>query len=480
MKSKRSILLCLALVLSMAMAMGTTLAYLQDSDSDVNVMTLGNVYIDQIEEFEQGTAIYPNTEVEKKVTVKNTGKSDAYFRTLIAIENLPESETFEVGIDVISIMKHYTSYFESTEWEGWPGGIDFELDGKHYELWVVTYNKVLAPGEISEPSLLKVELGKTCTNEDMAALGDTLDILVLSQAVQTAGFDDAQTALDEAFGPVTVEKAKEWFSGEDFAIPTIVSSAEELAAALEAGGNILLGADIEWTMDADLEQSKEVILDLNGKTLTVPNTYSNPGWKNWNVRAPLTVEDSVGGGRIEYKGHFNLYAHMTHTGGTINLNTINSLMICTGGGYTINGENAMVYCANNAALNVAPPYEIDAVTVNIMAGTIKGFHGISGTQMNRPVMLNISGGQIIGTSQQNGVGISINNLDVVTISGSPVIEGGSKDINMTGGTLDMSGLTGEGEYTITKTGGEFIAPSADAWNVSDVNTSPIHITPQMN
>ena len=34
----------------------------------------------------------------------------------------------------------------------------------------------------------------------------TLDILVLSQAVQTAGFDDAQTALNTAFGTAS-EKA---------------------------------------------------------------------------------------------------------------------------------------------------------------------------------------------------------------------------------------------------------------------------------
>ena len=38
-------------------------------------------------------------------------------------------------------------------------------------------------------------------NEDMKLLGDTYEILVFSQAVQTTNFPDAATALNAAFGP---------------------------------------------------------------------------------------------------------------------------------------------------------------------------------------------------------------------------------------------------------------------------------------
>lgn len=47
--SKRTLLLVLALVVSVAIAATGTLAYLTATDSDVNVMTLGNVEIRQLE-----------------------------------------------------------------------------------------------------------------------------------------------------------------------------------------------------------------------------------------------------------------------------------------------------------------------------------------------------------------------------------------------------------------------------------------------
>ncbi|MBR6569588.1 MAG: SipW-dependent-type signal peptide-containing protein, partial [Clostridia bacterium] len=49
MKQNRKWILILSIVLSVAIAVGGTMAYLQDTDEDVNVMTLGNVYITQNE-----------------------------------------------------------------------------------------------------------------------------------------------------------------------------------------------------------------------------------------------------------------------------------------------------------------------------------------------------------------------------------------------------------------------------------------------
>lgn len=49
MKQNRKWILILSIVLSVAIAAGGTMAYLQDTDEDVNVMTLGNVYINQLE-----------------------------------------------------------------------------------------------------------------------------------------------------------------------------------------------------------------------------------------------------------------------------------------------------------------------------------------------------------------------------------------------------------------------------------------------
>ena len=49
MKLNRKLVLVIALALSLALASGGTLAYLSDTDADVNTMTLGNVKIEQLE-----------------------------------------------------------------------------------------------------------------------------------------------------------------------------------------------------------------------------------------------------------------------------------------------------------------------------------------------------------------------------------------------------------------------------------------------
>lgn len=50
---KRAIAFLLVVALTAAIAIGGTMAYLTDTDMDTNVMTLGNVKIDQLE-YERG------------------------------------------------------------------------------------------------------------------------------------------------------------------------------------------------------------------------------------------------------------------------------------------------------------------------------------------------------------------------------------------------------------------------------------------
>ena len=121
-KFKKVLMMGASYALVATLAIGGTLAYLQSEDSDVNVMTLGNVEIEQVEqerdengnldEFHPNKPAYPavgpvewddeklevndgeykvftdelKNVVDKIVTVKNTGKFDAYIRTVIAIE----------------------------------------------------------------------------------------------------------------------------------------------------------------------------------------------------------------------------------------------------------------------------------------------------------------------------------------------------------------------------------------------------------
>ena len=103
----RKLLLIVSLVLALTMSLGGTLAYLTDTDEAVNVMTLGNVDIEQYEKdaegntFEQNQPLYPayyttdnegnitsavTGAIDKVVSVKNVGTSEAYVRTLLAFE----------------------------------------------------------------------------------------------------------------------------------------------------------------------------------------------------------------------------------------------------------------------------------------------------------------------------------------------------------------------------------------------------------
>ena len=269
MKMKRTWVMAAALLLSLCMALSGTMAYLADTDSDVNVMTLGNVYIEQhenqlgddgvtIEPFEQNKPFYPGTELSKIVTVENTGKSEAYFRTLIAFEDI-DSDTFEIDFPISE---------QGYVWSWGAPEATIVVDGTTFVVYEALYTQPLTPGETSPVSLSKVVMSAAATNEDMEKLGGTYEILVLSQAVQTEGFADARTALDTAFGDVTDETAAEWFGGM---LPvTYVNDSEELTEAMKNGeANIVYAGTEPVVLDETLTVSGEMDIDLNGAELVI-------------------------------------------------------------------------------------------------------------------------------------------------------------------------------------------------------------------
>lgn len=272
MKNKKAIIGLGALAV-MLFGVATSIAYLTDTDTTVNVMTVGNVKIAQLEyervvdangnattelkTFTQAKEAVPavyktstKTEqwadelfdwssvgaqgktkvfhkdmknvIDKFVLVENTGKKDAYVRTIIAIE---EPAELTVDYDRIHINSNTTDYEYKVR-----GSI--EIEGVRYAVLEYTYKEALAAGEKSAPSLAQVFLDPKTTSEEVELFGSTFEILAISQAVQTDGFDTAEEALDEAFGK-TSEKAAEWFKG----IPRgfKVSNNKELADAIAKG-----------------------------------------------------------------------------------------------------------------------------------------------------------------------------------------------------------------------------------------------------
>ena len=364
---KRSLLMAASLVLVLLVATTGTLAYLSDVDSDVNVMTLGNVKIEQLElqraekvahnatavegslvPFEQGQPLYPAYPVNNKSTdytaevndlffwgpyvtaesdgtngangagnglwnpeklvgamdkfvfVKNTGSSDAYYRTWFAFE-CPEGMEYSEGPDKQFMMNVNLNTRFVWEEIGYT-----KIDGTRYLIMCATYQNKLAPGEISRPSLLQVVMTHNATNEDMALLGDTYEILAFTQAVQTTNFPDAKTALDVAFGT-----DNPW--GADYDVeansPIIIRTPEDLMTKLTnltgagAGDNTVYIAsdidmtDVNWTpIKVNGYQGAGVItIEGNGNTikgLNAPLFAGGFAGKSGIVIKNLTIADS--------------------------------------------------------------------------------------------------------------------------------------------------------------------------------------------
>jgi hypothetical protein len=159
--------------------------------------------------------------IDKFVFVTNTGKNDAYVRTIVALEQgSVEANNFE---NIVMTNSDYNSSEGPGHWEREVAATDVVIGGTKYVILVFTYcgpnsnpTGILAPGAATYPSLLQVYMKPEATNEDVAAIDGNAngkyDILVLSQAVQAAGFADAATALDTAFGDVTATTAAEWLA----------------------------------------------------------------------------------------------------------------------------------------------------------------------------------------------------------------------------------------------------------------------------
>ncbi len=250
---KKAIVWLLVLTLTAAVTIGATLAYLTDTDEDVNVMTLGNVKIDQLEyeridvetenddaevqEFLNYKPLYPaviegenfdwetdesyvdweqigkedftsgiwnpdeiNNELDKMVFVKNTGDYDAYVRSVFAFE--ANGYTLDQFRELFHLNINETDW--TWEWVETPVSLpDENGNPANYIIATATYNKVLKPGQLTEISLSQIALDPTAGNADIEGFGDLYQVLVNSQAIQADGFTDADSALNEGFGEIT-------------------------------------------------------------------------------------------------------------------------------------------------------------------------------------------------------------------------------------------------------------------------------------
>lgn len=227
---------------------GATLAYFTDTDQEDNVFTVGGVKIDLLEkqrneahnaliDFEDNKILMPivgsaqgqqetvegvvlptaKNYVDKIISIKNTGNSDAYVRVFVAVPTaLQNGQTPNAPrYDVL----HWNFNGDSSADGQWTDEIVVAnptvINGIEYKIYSRTYQTALEKNEVTAtPAYIGFYLDKSV---DMNAKGEyTVDwgkgpevikydlsngvtIPVFAQAIQASGFDSA-TAAFEASG----------------------------------------------------------------------------------------------------------------------------------------------------------------------------------------------------------------------------------------------------------------------------------------
>ena len=251
-------LTAVALVVCMLaiMLVGASLAYFTDTDEATNTFTAGGVKIDLIEQqvnedgsaledFKQDQVLMPivgsaqgekdawgqpvaKNYVDKMVTIKNTGKSDAYIRAYFAIPSALDDgyETFNAGANILHFnfgnLKNNDGTLVSTEGVQWKWTHDgkwnyFEttIDGVAYNVYFADYYQPLAANDTTEQFISGLYLDKSFDQRDGVyyAFNKAIDLSglmvqdeltikcpVKAVAVQADGFGSVAAAVDAAFG----------------------------------------------------------------------------------------------------------------------------------------------------------------------------------------------------------------------------------------------------------------------------------------
>lgn len=243
MSNKKKILaLCLVMALGATLMVGGTLAWFSDTDEVTNTFTVGSVEIEQNETnkdgsvFTQDQQLLPVVEngktdptefanfIHKIVTVKNTGKNDAFVQTFIAVPAALDNGLLHLDVELVS-----------GGWEAVNGGqpvgtTTYDSDNDPLtdnnltmNIYQYRYAVALEDGVTSPVLLNGVYIDKAAdmdvVNRDASgnateayfiwngseireydvAKIEQLPVLVASQAVQAQGFNSASEALTNAF-----------------------------------------------------------------------------------------------------------------------------------------------------------------------------------------------------------------------------------------------------------------------------------------
>jgi predicted ribosomally synthesized peptide with SipW-like signal peptide len=177
-KSTRALIAAVigAIVATVLTGTGLTLAYLTDSDSEDNIMTVGETVIEIDEDFDPPpTPPAPGEAVTKVVRIRNTGNLPCTVRARLLFEDY--------------VLKNAVEPFETgSSWL-------YQPDGFYY------YLTPLMPGEETEPLISEIRFrteygsGERVKEEDLAKIDSGL--IVYSEALEYPGYKGGDIGEDD-------------------------------------------------------------------------------------------------------------------------------------------------------------------------------------------------------------------------------------------------------------------------------------------
>lgn len=316
-----------------------------------------------------------------------------------------------------------------------------------------------------------------------------------------------------------------------------VETVDELTSAINAGGNVKLGADIEITNEnlGYKISGKSVVLDLNGFALTRAGTTQTALFQISNGGS-LMITDSKGTGSITSSYPVDLWSNSTFVlnggaitspkGAAIDINTsVSDVQVEINGGsaialladnsFGIRGKSNIKVDINGGTISVNPGNRLamyisgdkdDSIEINMTGGKVTAqgqaiqaysgavinvsgdaeIHSNSGVAIstqsgNGVVELNVKGGSITSDGSSYAVQArekSVVNIEAGTISGNTAIYASdSATIQMSGGKVEGTrqavSSSSSGTPTIDLTGGEF---NKDVSKYVDADTSIAKVT----
>jgi len=225
----------------------------------------------------------------------------------------------------------------------------------------------------------------------------------------------------------------------------VIDTEAELNAALAEGGEVVLGGNIVVNDGIKIPADKTVVLDLNGYTISQTKAQT-AGYQMILNDGNLTINDTVGGGKISYTDSGNGGEYISDTiynrgvlvinGGTIE--NISSETVASYGyphavdnysgirdiSLTVNGGT--IYCAEYSAIRMFCVSATNKADLVINDGTIKGAVDMqNGTKNLALGSLTVNGGTFETTKNANNIRFANWNGGATEYGITAAIKGGS-------------------------------------------------------